>query len=281
MVSETPEGVENELVVNGTRIHFFEAGAGPCLLLLHGGGPGASGLSNFQQNIPELARHFRVIIPDQPGYGRSDKVIPPAGESRSSYSARTIIGLLDQLNVTRTHIVGNSLGGRTALVIALTRPERVDRLILMGPGGGSLPVVTPEPTEGLKVLQAFYAPPGPSLARMQALVEVMMFDPSKLPLGLVQSRFHAATAPETREFFEHYFSTPGAREPELWRDLDKVPQKTLLIWGRDDRVIPMESGLYMLKRLPNAQLHVFPRCGHWAQLEWQSEFDRLLVNFLT
>jgi pimeloyl-ACP methyl ester carboxylesterase len=280
-VSLPAEGVEKTAIIDGTRIHFFEAGKGPCLMLLHGGGPGASGLSNFAQNVPALARHFRVIVPDQPGYGRSDKVIPPAGEARSSFGARLLTGLLGQLGVDRTHLLGNSLGGRTALVMALTQPKSVERMILMGPGGGSFPVLTPEPTEGMKVLQSFYAPPGPTLARMQALVGVMMFDPTKAPPGLAEARFEAAMAPDSKDFFQHYFTVPGVREPELWRDLEKIQHKILLVWGRDDRVLPLEGAFFMMKRLPDARLHVFPRCGHWAQLEWQAEFDRLAVDFLS
>jgi pimeloyl-ACP methyl ester carboxylesterase len=221
-----------------------------------------------------------LIIPDQPGYGRSAKVIPPAGEPRSAYGARLLIGMLDQLGIKSVHVVGNSLGGRTALIMALTHPKRIGRLVLMGPGGGSLPVLAPDPSEGMKVLQEFYSPPGPSVARMQALVDVMMFNSAKAPPGLAEARYEAAMKPETKEFFQHYFTVRGAREPELWRDLEKVPHETLLIWGRDDRVIPIDGSFILMKRMPNARLHVFPKCGHWAQVEWQEEFDRLVTDFL-
>jgi pimeloyl-ACP methyl ester carboxylesterase len=272
--------VLNEALIDGTLISYTASGAGPCLMLLHGGGPGASGVSNFAQNLPALSRHFRVIVPDQPGYGRSAKVIPPASEARSAYGARKLIGLLDHLGIRTAHVVGNSLGGRTALMMALTHPERIGRLVLMGPGGGSLSLLSPEPSEGMKVLQNFYSPPGASLARMQALIEVMMYDPSKAPPGLANARYEAAMAPESKEFFQHYFTVKGAREPELWRDLEKVAHRTLLIWGRDDRVIPLDGAFILLRRMPDARLHVFPRCGHWAQLEWQEEFDRLVTDFL-
>ena len=271
---------EHDISIDGVGLHYFDAGTGPAVMLLHGGGPGASGLSNFRQNVAALSRRFRLIIPDQPGYGRSAKVIPPAGEARSVYAARLLIGLLDHLGLERAHVIGNSLGGRTALVMALTCPARIDRLVLMGPGGGSLPLFAPDPSEGMKVLQNFYSPPGPSLARMQELVDVMMFDSSKAPAGLAEARYQAAMTPDTREFFQHYFTVKGAREPELWRDLERVTHRTLLIWGRDDRVIPVDGAFVMMKRMPDARLHVFPRCGHWTQLECQEEFDRLVTEFL-
>ena len=273
-----PEG--HKAVVEGTTVHYHDVGKGPVLMLLHGGGPGASGWSNFSQNIPGLAERFRLIVVDQPGYGQSDKVIPPEGEARSMFGARLLLGLLDQLGIDKAHLAGNSLGGRTALVMALQAPERVERLVLMGPGGGSLSLLSPEPSEGMKVLQDFYKAPGPSVERMQAIVQVMMFDASKAPAGLAEARFKAATAPGVAQFYEHYFTIPGVREPELWRELEKIQQPTLIVWGRDDRVLPLDGAFIMLKRMPNARLHVFPRCGHWAQLEWQSEFDQLAIAFL-
>src|SRR5262249_37848747 len=152
---------------------------------------GASGWSNFSQNVEALSRHFRLLIVDQPGYGKSQKTLPPNGEARSVFGARLSLGLLDRLEIDRVHLIGNSLGGRTALVMALKAPERIGKLVLMGPGGGSLSLFTPEPSEGMKVLKDFYAPPGPTIERMEALVRVMMFDASRAPAGLTESRFAA------------------------------------------------------------------------------------------
>jgi pimeloyl-ACP methyl ester carboxylesterase len=273
-----PKG--HSAIIDGTTINYHDIGEGPVVMLMHGGGPGASGWSNFSQNVPALSKHFRVLVVDQPGYGKSDKVIPPEGEARSQFGARVLLGLLTDLGVDKAHLIGNSLGGRTALTMALNAPERVNRLLLMGPGGGSLSLFGPEPSEGMKVLHNFYKAPGPSVERMQALVNVMMYDPSRAPPGLAEARFAAATAPDVAQFYEHYFTVPGAREPELWRELEKVAHRTLIVWGRDDRVLPMDGAFILLKRMPDARLHVFPRCGHWAQVEWQEEFDRLAIDFL-
>src|SRR5271166_3313202 len=116
----------------GREIFVTELGEGPPLLMLHGGGPGASSLSNFSRNIPRLADRFRVIAPDMPGYGRSSKGLDrkdPFGEL-----ARSMLGLLDALGVEKAHVLGNSLGGACALRIALEAPA-LDRLDLLGPGG--------------------------------------------------------------------------------------------------------------------------------------------------
>src|SRR5271165_2744724 len=117
----------------GRDIFVVEVGEGPPLLMLHGGGPGATGMSNFSRNVPTLADRFRVIAPDMPGYGRSSKGLDrkdPFGEL-----AGAMLGLLDALGVDKAHVLGNSLGGSCALRLALEAPERADRLVLLGPGG--------------------------------------------------------------------------------------------------------------------------------------------------
>ena len=146
------------------QLHYHEAGTGAPLVLLHGGGPGASAWRNWKQNLPALAGHFRVLAVDQPGYGRSDKPLVRGG--MWEFYARAVRDLLDELGIERTHFVGNSLGGGTTLKFALDHPERTDRLVLMGPAGGMLPITSCWPSEGLKTLMAFYAPPGPSREKM-------------------------------------------------------------------------------------------------------------------
>lgn len=276
----TRESTSQTMVVDGHPVHFHDVGSGPALVLLHGGGPGASGWSNFHQNLPALSQSFRVLVVDQPGYGLSTKV-PPVEESRSEFAMRLLVGLLDELGIAKAHVLGNSFGGRTALQVALHHPHRVDTLTLMGPAGGSLNIYTPEPSEGMKLLHDFFKAPGPSIDKMQAMVDTFLYDQSMSTPELVQGRYESATEPETRAFYEQFLSAPDTREQELWRDLHKIKHRTLLMWGRDDRTNPFEGGLFMLKRMHDAQLHVFPRCGHWVQFEQAAEFESVLTAFLT
>ncbi|MBN9097826.1 MAG: alpha/beta fold hydrolase [Pseudonocardia sp.] len=189
------------------------------------------------------------------------------------------------METPQVHLLGNSLGGGTALRTALDYPNRVDRMVLMGPAGGTLPVLCPEPSEGLKTLFGFYAPPGPSIEKMQHLIEVMTYAPHDVPPGLLEQRYAAATAPDAVDYVTRLFKTFGVAgtgvPEELWRDVHRIPHKTLLTWGRDDRVLPLDGAFFMLRRMPDARLHVFPRCGHWAQLEHQAELDALTTTFLT
>ena len=127
-MSTTPflQSMKTRRVQVGSRSIFLsEAGSGPVVLMLHGGGPGASGLSNYSQNVEALAKHFRVIVPDMPGYGQTTKGLDnkdPFGDL-----AKNMLGMMDALNIQRAHLVGNSLGGACSIRMAMDQPERVGR----------------------------------------------------------------------------------------------------------------------------------------------------------
>ncbi len=268
---------------DGLKIHLHDVGTGPALVLLHGGGPGGSGWSNFKQNIPALAEHFRVVTIDQPGYGRSDK--PELTEGYYQLAARVVRDVLDELGIDKTHFVGNSLGGGTSLRLAIDYPDRADRLVLMGPGGGSLSIFSPDPAEGIKVLTSYYSDPGPSRERMEALIRIMTYDHSFITDELIEERYEASVAPGAAEGCMRTLRAIAVgddpNDRQLWRYFAQVPHKTLLMWGRDDRTVPLDGAFLALKQMPDAQLHVYPRCGHWAQLEHRDAFNRLTVDFLT
>ncbi len=268
----------------GLRLHYHESGGehDETVVLLHGGGPGASAWSNVGRNIPVLAKRFHVIAVDQPGFGRSDK--QTEHPQYFTHSADALAGLLDALGLGRVHLIGNSLGGGTAVRFALNYPDRAGRLVLMGPGGLSVNVFSPDPTEGIKNLAKFAAPPGPSKEKLEAFLRVMVYDQSLITPELVEERFAAASAPESLAAMAAMgasFSRPDSFEQGmLWREAYRLRQRVLLVWGREDRVNPLDGALVALKMIPRAQLHVFGRCGHWAQLEKFDEFNRLAMDFL-
>ncbi|MBF0661167.1 MULTISPECIES: 4,5:9,10-diseco-3-hydroxy-5,9,17-trioxoandrosta-1(10),2-diene-4-oate hydrolase [unclassified Rhodococcus (in: high G+C Gram-positive bacteria)] len=265
------------------RLHYHEAGVGhdTTIVLLHGGGPGASSWSNFAKNIPVLARRFHVIAVDQPGYGRSDK--PTEHPQYFVHSASALADLLDTLGITdRVHLLGNSLGGGAAVRFALDYPDRAGRLVLMGPGGLSVNLFAPDPTEGVKNLGKFGYQP--TRENLEAFLRIMVFDQSLITPELVEERFAAASTPESlaaAKAMGKSFSSGEFEKGMLWRDAYRLRQRVLLIWGREDRVNPLDGALVALKMIPRAQLHVFGGCGHWAQLEKFDEFNKLTVDFLT
>ena len=276
----TPEVTTRLVDIGDLKLNVHEAGEGDALLLVHGGGPGASGWSNFGANVPALAERFRVIVIDQPGYGDSDK--PDIIGDYWEFAAGCINKLLDELGVPVTHIIGNSLGGGTAVRTALDYADRVDRLILLGPAGVSLSLLTPRPSEGVKVLASFYDAPGPSTEKMYDFVRMMAYDPMTASDEFVAERLAAAVAPGAEEGATRAVrSVLRSPQRELWRRLHEVQHKTLLIWGRDDRVVPVDGALFALQQMPHADLHVFSQCGHWAQAERRDEFNRLAIDFLS
>ncbi len=267
----------------GLRLHYHEAGVEheQTVVLLHGSGPGVSAWSNFGRNVPVLAQRFHVIAVDQPGFGRSDK--PTEHPQYFTHSATALVGLLDALGIShRVHLVGNSLGGGTAVRFALDHPDRAGRLVLMGPGGLSINTFSPDPTEGIRRLGEFYR--HPSRDTLEAFLRIMVTDQSLITDELIDDRYRLAIEPESIAAFKamgRSFSSADYERGMLWRDAYRLRQRVLLIWGREDRVNPLDGALVALKTIPRAQLHVFGGCGHWAQLEKFDEFNRLTADFLT
>lgn len=270
---------------SGLKLHYHEAGepAADTVVLLHGGGPGASAWSNFGRTLVAFAARFHVLAVDQPGFGRSDKPATLA-EQFFTFSADALAGLLDQLGIARAHVVGNSLGGGTAVRFALRHPDRAARLVLMAPGGLGLNIFASDPTEGIKKLYQFAAPPGPSKEKLAAFLRTLVFDPSLITDELVEERYRYAADPDALAAMAAMgasFAHPDmAEDGMLWREAHRLRQRVLLVWGREDRVNPLDGALVALKLIRRAQLHVFGGCGHWAMLEKFEEFNRLATDFL-
>jgi 4,5:9,10-diseco-3-hydroxy-5,9,17-trioxoandrosta-1(10),2-diene-4-oate hydrolase len=280
----TAELIEHTLTVAGKPIFVAETGSGPAAVLLHGGGPGASGVSNYSRNIDALAQRFRVIVPDMPGYGRSAKGVDQSDPI--GYLADTIRGLLDELGIDTAHLIGNSYGGATALRLALDTPRRVDKLVLMGPGGiGTTRTV---PTAGLRNLLSYYDGGCPSRAKLEAFIRTyLVYDATSVPDDLIDLRYAASLDPDV-------VANPPLQRPSgvtalrtLWRmDLTRdarlkhLQTPTLVLWGRDDKVNRPAGGPMLVKLMPNAELVITSRTGHWMQWERAKLFNRLVTEFL-
>ncbi|MFE0678983.1 alpha/beta fold hydrolase [Streptomyces sp. NPDC058867] len=278
-----PQLKHHRLTTTLGDIAVAETGEGPVLVMLHGGGPGASGVSNYHQNLAALAKHFRVVLPDQPGFGASYR--PTADDlGERSITAITVDALfqaLDALGIDTFHLLGNSLGGAAAIAMAQQRPDRVSGLVLMAPGGGWLPF-GPTPTEGQKEMFRYYNGGGPTEKKMAAFIRTMVFDHKQFGEDVVKARYEASLDESHIAFYHAYnaaFARRGGMDP-LWRDLNRITAPTLLLWGRDDRTITLDGAQLMLKQIRDVQLHVFGSCGHWVQLERQREFEELVTGFL-
>jgi 4,5:9,10-diseco-3-hydroxy-5,9,17-trioxoandrosta-1(10),2-diene-4-oate hydrolase len=275
---EAGPGFETSLRSSSTT--ETEVGGGLPLVMLHGGGPGASAWSNFGVCLGLFAQDFRTLLVDQPGFGRSDK--PQIEGHFFTYAADKLAAFLDELGIEKVHLLGNSLGGGTAGRFVLKYPERVGRLVLMGPGGLQLNLFSPDPTEGIKRLYEFGGDPTPE--RMRAFVSTMVHNQKLVTDELVAERFANATAPGVRESMASmgasFFDPETAEDGMIWRDAHKIRHHTLITWGREDRVNPIDGAFLALKQMPKAQLHVFPNCGHWAQIEAAEAFHAVAKTFL-
>ncbi len=274
----TKEGTLKHITVDGVKIQYHDSGSGFPLLMLHGGGPGASGWSNYSRNVDAFSEHSRVIIPDIPGFGGSDKVLP-SGEVLG-FLSNVMSSFLSALGIAKADVVGNSLGGGTALKLTIDYPEMVGKLILMGPGGVT-PPFTVMPTEGIRKLFEFYMGDGPSRQKLKDFLDLFVYDKSEITDELFEQRYAAATLPEVVANPPLKWMGRPPLEDLLKDDLDKIESKVLLIYGRDDRVVPLDSAFMLLKIVRQASLHVFPECGHWAQWEKHNEFNALVSNFIT
>ena len=270
------EEATSKFVQAGTvKLRYHEAGRGPTLIMIHGGGPGAGGWSNYRRNVDHFAEQFRVILPDLPGFAKSDK--PKIEGGILTFMAKAIKDLMDALDISRAHFVGNSLGGATTMKLAVDYPDRADRLVLMGAPG--LALFTPQPSEGIKHLISYYDPPGPSMEKLRSFLNVMVYDSSALTDQLIKERYEASTQPDLVANPIMSRSTAARFEP-VWKDVARIKHKTLLVWGRDDRTVTLDHSFFLLNQLENVRLHVFSKCGHWAQWEKAAEFNRLVTDFL-
>jgi len=248
------------------------------IIFLHGSGPGVSSISNWQHVLPAFSNEFHVVAPDFYGFGRTDHPENPPENGVQWLRARIdqIISLMDQMKIEKAHLVGNSLGGVISLHLLMQAPERFDKVILMGAGGGKF-----EPTQELMKLQNFHKDPDPK--SFENLLRWFLFDDSILENELkeiVEERLNLFLQPEVRKSYEATFT--GATLSDLAvppSAMRRMENEFLLIHGKDDRFVPLESSLYMMDYIPNGQLHVFNRCGHWAQIEQKDRFLKLSKDF--
>jgi 2-hydroxy-6-oxonona-2,4-dienedioate hydrolase/4,5:9,10-diseco-3-hydroxy-5,9,17-trioxoandrosta-1(10),2-diene-4-oate hydrolase len=270
----TEQSTSRFVDADGVRVHVHDAGSGPVLVCIHGGAPGAYGWGNFGQNVEALSQHFRVLVVDLPGYGKSEP--PHFGDTLYASYARTIRAALHALGIERAHILGMATGGAVAVVMAVDFPELVDCLVLVSAAGG-LPLFTPMPSEGQKAIKAYYQGEGPSLERMRSYLEMLIYDPTLITDEIVQERFDASLAAEPN------IAEGGSRRPPaepVWKDLDRIGSRTLVVWGRDNRVQGYDNSLFMLNRIPNVEVHLYGKTGLWVPFERSDDFNRLLLAFL-
>ncbi len=274
-MSPSPE-IGRSILAGGVAVNYHDYGNGDPVILIHGSGPGVTAWANWRLTIPELSRRVRTIAPDMLGFGYSER---PGGErmvcDKSVWVAQ-LAALMDALDIDRAHIIGNSFGGAIALAMAIAHPDRVGKLVLMGAAGTAFPI-----TDGLDRIWGYQ----PSFQAMRQMMDLFAYDRTLVTDELAELRYQASLRPGAQEAFAALFPAPRQR----WVDalasdpaaIKALPHDTLIIHGRDDRIIPLSSSLSLHQWIDRSQLHVFGRCGHWTQIEQAAGFTRLVGDFLT
>ncbi|MEU2004554.1 alpha/beta fold hydrolase [Rhodococcus sp. NPDC019627] len=257
------------------RTNYLAAGdpAAAPVVLLHGSGPGVSAYANWRLTIPALAAAHHVLAPDLVGFGYTQR--PDGHDYTMDNWIAHIEAFLDTLGLTSYALVGNSFGGALALRIATRHPDQVQRLVLMGSAGIPFPI-----TEGLDAVWGYQ----PSVPAMHQVLDFFAYNRDLMTDDLAAARYQASVQPGFHESYAAMFPAPRQR----WLDamitdddaIRHIPCPTLIVHGREDQVIPPDTSRRLFELIPNAELHMFGKCGHWTQIEHAASFNRLVAAFL-
>jgi pimeloyl-ACP methyl ester carboxylesterase len=269
----TKEQTDRFAEVKGIRIHYNEAGRGPALICTHGGGPGANAWANSRHVFDALAEHFHVFLMDMPGFGESQKDVKLNGERMDFFCARLMRDFLDSQGIERTHLYGSSAFSASPLRFGIEYPQRVGKIIVQAYSPGEVL----HETEGLKSLVAFAQ--NPTRENMQRMMELFIPNEKLRPESLIDARFKAALSPGHLEARREFSARNNS---DLGKDIDRLRAEVLVVWGKEDRMIPVEGAFTALKRIPNVRVHVWGgNSGHFVAYEHAEEFSRLVIDFLT
>lgn len=263
--------------VPGGRLGYREVGnpQGRPVLFLHGSGPGVTGWRNYSETVGAFTDEFRCVILEFPGFGISDsRGGHPVVDARDS-----CVEILDHLGIASASIVGNSMGGIVGAGLAAKQPDRVDRLICIGGVGTTL--FSPGPAEGIRLLMDFLAEPEkPALHRW---LRSMVYDQTLVTEQLLEDRWAQVNEPGVIEAMKSLYNPAAIAKVsrgEVSFELADVVAPSLLFWGRDDRVSPVDMSIMPMRLMPDVEVHILPNCGHWVMVEQKEAFERQAREFL-
>jgi 2-hydroxy-6-oxo-6-(2'-aminophenyl)hexa-2,4-dienoate hydrolase len=257
---------------NGIRTRTLELGSGDPVILVHGGGAGADSWGNWKGVMPVLAKRAHVFAVDMLGFGKTEKPDPASFAYTQQARNDHLIATIEALGLGRASLVGNSMGGATSLGVAIKRPDLVHKLVLMGSGG--LPL---QMGESVRTILAF----APSRENMEKLIRVLTNDDFPIDPAMVEHRMSLVETPGTMPAYGatmRWVAENGLVYPE--DEIRKVKHKTLVIAGKNDKVVTPDVNWRFSELIENSWLHMIPRCGHWAMIERPDEFCAVTGWFL-
>lgn len=265
LASQAP--AEKETLVFGQKIHYVEAGSGPTVILLHGLGGSSRA---WQPNIGPLSEKFHVVVPDQIGFGKSDKPLV-------NYRIRTYVDFLDQfcrqLKIERATLVGNSMGGWVAAAFTAAFPDRVDKLVLVDAAGYS-PSKDVDP-------RTFYGLNPTTREGMKVLVAKVFYNKLFHTDAAIDASIAARLAAGDGYTINSITDSIIRGEDFLDDTVKTIKRPTLIVWGRHDGLLPLSDGERFNKDIAGSKLVVFEECGHVPNFEKPAEFNSAVITFLT
>lgn len=255
--------------------NYQDHGEGFPVLLIHGSGPGVSSWANWRLIIPALAEQRRVLAPDMAGFGYTERVegVP----FNMDTWIKQAIDFLDALNIDQCDLVGNSFGGALALALAVLHPERIRKIVLMGSMGVEFELTE---GDGLDAVWGYT----PSVENMAKMLDMFVYNKAIATDDLARMRYEASIEPGFQEAFSSMFPAPRkdyVKEMARYEDrISEIKNPTLIVHGREDRVIPVDNSYKLINMIEKSELHVFGQCGHWTQIEKSKEFAGLVNLFL-
>ncbi|ADG06989.1 alpha/beta fold hydrolase [Kyrpidia tusciae] len=266
---------EDYIVANGIKTHVWETGSGETVLFVHGGGAGADAWGNWKDTLPRFAAAgFRAVAIDMVGFGKTDKPDPATFEYSNQARIDHLIGVIQSMNVSKLNLVGNSMGGAASLGVCIQRPELVNKLVLLGSAGRHRPV---QRSEELNAVLKYT----PGREQMYKIVRGLTNPKFEVDEAMVDYRLALSQSPGT---MEAYIGTMKWVEKNgmFYEDeeLQSIPHKTLVIHGKNDRMVPIDESWEICRLIENAWMHIIPNCGHWAMIEHPDEFCAVTLYFL-
>lgn len=260
---------------DGIRTHYCEMGEGDPLILVHGGGAGADGRSNFEANFPIFARHMRVIAYDMVGFGLTDAPDPEAFAYTQQTRTDHLIAFIRALGLSNVCLIGNSMGGTTACGAALKAPDLIEKLVLMGAAINLSPDDMIANREDLAPVMAYDG----SEEGMRKIIAALThsYQPSD---EIVQYRHQATLRPNTtaayKAIMKWAFHNGLYYSPE---ELASLQMPVLVVGGKNDVMVPVRKVFEQILSIPQAHGSIFPNCGHWVMIEYPEEFCAQTLRF--
>ncbi|WP_454834439.1 alpha/beta fold hydrolase [Pseudomonas lini] len=256
------------------RTHYIESGEGEPLILIHGGGAGADARGNWAGSVSfYVEAGFRAIAYDMVGFGRSDAPSPESFDYSQDDRIDQLISFIEALGLEKVSIIGNSMGGATTLGVAMRRPELLKKIVLMGSAGLS------HLTGGALSAIVNY---DFSLLGMERVVASLTHSGFEVPPEFVAYRHQLSIAPAVQSAYKATLAwikqNGGLHYPE--DAVMAVKVESLVVNGKDDKVVPLSEGYRFLELLENSSGYFIPHCGHWAMIEHPALFSEVAIQFL-